>query len=92
VQSLRASQDLFKQNCASCHGETGQGGREFGAPNLSDAIWLYGSERASIITQIRNPRHGVMPAWQDRLSDETIKQLTVYVHSLGGGETAKPKE
>ena len=27
-----------------------------------------------------------MPAWINRLDDNTIKQLTVYLHELGGGE------
>lgn len=87
-----AGATTFKQNCASCHGETGQGGREFGAPNLADAIWLYGNDKVSIVHQITNPRHGVMPTWATRLPDETIKQLTIYVHSLGGGEVAKAVE
>jgi cytochrome c oxidase cbb3-type subunit 3 len=29
-----------------------------------------------------------MPAWVARLDPTTIKQLTLYVHSLGGGEAA----
>lgn len=77
---------IFKQNCSSCHGDNGQGNREFGAPNLSDAIWLYGNDKQSIMQQISNPRSGVMPTWESRLPDTTIKQLSVYVHSLGGGE------
>lgn len=83
---------LFKQNCAACHGAEGKGGREFGAPNLADAIWLYGGDKTSVMRQVANPRHGVMPTWESRLSDETLKQLTIYVHSLGGGEAEKPKE
>lgn len=90
--AMQQGEVIFKQNCASCHGDTGQGGREFGAPNLADAIWLYGSDKAGIAAQIRQPRHGIMPAWENRLSDETIKALTIYVHSLGGGETAPVKE
>ncbi len=78
--------EIFKQNCVACHGETGKGNRELGAPNLADAIWLYGGEKANIVAQITNPRHGVMPTWEARLPDATIKQLAVYVHSLGGGE------
>ena len=81
-----AGEEIFKQNCAACHGDTGHGGREFGAPNLADAIWLYGSTQTDIMKQIRNPRHGVMPNWAERLPDEVIKQLSIYVHSLGGGE------
>jgi cytochrome c oxidase cbb3-type subunit 3 len=78
--------DIYATNCASCHGENGEGGRDFGAPRLTDAIWLYGDDKSSIHAQIQNPRHGVMPFWQGRLNDDTIRQLTVYVHSLGGGE------
>lgn len=78
--------EIFAQNCASCHGDKGQGNREFGAPDLADSIWLYGGDKHSIMQQVNNPRHGVMPAWEARLPDSTIKQLTIYVHSLGGGE------
>lgn len=85
-------ESLFKQNCAACHGDTGRGLRAVGAPNLADAIWLYGGDKANIISQIQKPRHGVMPTWEGRLPDETIKQLAIYVHSLGGGEAATPKE
>lgn len=78
---------LYADNCAACHGETGAGERSLGAPALSDAIWLYGSDRASIVAQISRPRHGVMPAWAHRLDETTIKQLALFIHSLGGGES-----
>jgi cytochrome c oxidase cbb3-type subunit 3 len=78
--------ELFAEQCAACHGEDGEGMLELGAPALNDQIWLYGGTKAEIIQQIHNPRHGVMPAWIDRLTPETIKALTVYVHSLGGGQ------
>jgi cytochrome c oxidase cbb3-type subunit 3 len=77
---------LFADNCAACHGEDGRGMKELGAPNLADAIWLYGDSLPEIEAQITRPRHGVMPSWQGRLDEETIKMLAVYVHSLGGGE------
>lgn len=86
AQTNEAGMEIFKQNCASCHGEDGKGGRAFGAPNLADALWLYGGEKNDLIHQISAPRHGVMPAWESRLPDDTIKALTIYVHSLGGGE------
>lgn len=84
--------EVFADNCASCHGEDGRGNREFGAPNLADALSLYGATRPTIRAQIRAPRHGVMPPWLERLGEANIKQLALYVHSLGGGEKAKPKE
>ncbi|MBU2090077.1 MAG: cytochrome C oxidase Cbb3, partial [Alphaproteobacteria bacterium] len=63
-----------------------EGLRELGAPRLSDAIWIYGGSKEKIVESITNSRFGVMPAWTGRLDESTIKQLTVYVHALGGGE------
>ncbi len=77
---------LYTEHCASCHGPAGQGNREIGAPRLSDAVWLYGGSKEAVARQIAAPRHGVMPAWAGRLDDATIKMLTLYVHSLGGGQ------
>ncbi|MCC7347728.1 MAG: cytochrome-c oxidase, cbb3-type subunit III [Variibacter sp.] len=84
--NLDQGKKVFADNCAVCHGNDGKGNRELGAPNLTDAIWLYGSDRQSIIDGIWNGRGGVMPAWGGRLDETTIKALTVYVHTLGGGE------
>jgi len=81
-----AGAKIFADNCVACHGDKGQGNQELGAPNLSDKIWLYGSDEATIIETIANGRSGVMPAWVDRLDPSTIKALAVYVHSLGGGK------
>ena len=64
----------------------GKGNRETGAPNLTDAIWLYGSDKATIVEGLWNGRGGVMPAWAGRLDEPTIKALAVYVFTLGGGE------
>lgn len=76
---------IFAENCAVCHGEDAKGNQPLGAPNLTDAIWLYGSDKADVVAQINTGGGGVMPAWSQRLDDSTIKKLTVYVHSLGGG-------
>ena len=81
-----AGKKLFADNCASCHGDDGKGNQELGAPNLTDKIWLYGSDEATLVETITNGRAGVMPAWVGRLDPATIKALAVYVHSLGGGQ------
>jgi cytochrome c oxidase cbb3-type subunit 3 len=57
-----------------------------GAPDLADAIWLKAKGEDAIIRQVAAPKHGVMPAWSARLGDTTVKELTVFVHSLGGGQ------
>ena len=77
---------LFEANCAVCHGPQGKGMREVGAPNLADAIWLYGGSREDVAATITNSRYGMMPAWGERLDPVTVKMLAAYVHSLGGGE------
>ncbi len=77
---------LFEAHCAACHGSDGMGIREMGAPRLADGIWLYGGTKEDILRQMRAPRHGMMPAWNNKLDAATLKQLTIYVHSLGGGE------
>ncbi|MGC1270139.1 MAG: cytochrome-c oxidase, cbb3-type subunit III [Croceibacterium sp.] len=81
-----AGAQLYSENCAVCHGADGTGGRQFGAPNLADAIWLYGGTQAKVANQVSAPRHGVMPSWAGRLDPVTIKMIAAYVHSLGGGE------
>jgi len=83
---LAAGKKIFAEVCATCHGPAGKGKRDVGAPNLTDAIWLYGSDKATIVEGLWNGRGGVMPAWAGRLDDATIKALTVYVFTLGGGE------
>lgn len=86
-EDIAKGQEIFTAQCSSCHGENAEGNRDFGAPNISDAIWLHSiGEKEDIIAQLKNPQHGVMPYWEGRLSDETIRQLAIYVHSLGGGE------
>lgn len=77
---------IFADNCALCHGPEGKGNRELGAPNLTDKLWFYGSDKKIIMEGLQNGRGGVMPAWGGRLSEPTIKALTIYVHGLGGGE------
>jgi cytochrome c oxidase cbb3-type subunit III len=83
---LAAGKAIFAQNCAVCHGDDGKGNRALGAPDLTDAIWLYGSDKAALVESMWNGRAGVMPAWAGRLDEPTIKALAVYVHTFGGGE------
>ena len=77
---------VYADNCAACHMEDGTGDRDQGAPNLTDAIWLYGGDYATLKETVTNSRFGVMPAWQTRLTEAQIRAVTAYVHQLGGGE------
>ena len=83
---VEQGKQVFADNCASCHGEDAKGDRTQGAPNLTDAIWLYGGDYPTLMETVTNARFGVMPAWQLRLTDAQINAVTAYVHQLGGGE------
>ncbi|KAA5603473.1 cytochrome-c oxidase, cbb3-type subunit III [Roseospira marina] len=84
-------QDIFVAQCAACHSPDaqspgGEGNKDLGGPPLNNRIFLYGGTKKDIAAQVYKPQLGVMPSWSGRLSDEDIKQLAVYVHSLGGGQ------
>lgn len=83
---VEAGAGVFEDNCASCHMDDGTGDRSQGAPNLADAIWLYGGDYAAISETVNNARYGVMPAWNTRLTEAQIRAVASYVHQLGGGE------
>jgi cytochrome c oxidase cbb3-type subunit 3 len=87
-----AGEEVFLNNCAACHTDAGTGDQFLGAPNLTDAIWLYGGSEAAIEHTVRYSRFGVMPPWSaeasgtGRLSEAEVRAVSVYVHSLGGGQ------
>ena len=84
--AAQRGQAVFAANCVACHGTDGKGMRQFGAPNLTDAVWLYGGKPDQVTASITKAHAGVMPAWGNKLDAVTIKMLAAYVHSLGGGE------
>ena len=77
---------VYEENCAACHADDGTGDRAQGAPNLTDAIWLYGGDYDTLVTTVSQARYGVMPNWNERLSDAEVAAVATYVHGLGGGE------
>lgn len=68
--------------CAACHGADGKGNFTFGAPNLTDNIWLYGGSKKAVIASLRHGRYGVMPAWKDILGEDKIQLISAYVYQL----------
>ena len=87
-----AGATVFEDQCSACHGEDGKGDRFQGAPNLTDAIWLYGGDAETLTETVTNSRFGVMPSWTTRLSEADIRAVSAYVHQLGGGEAPEVAE
>ncbi len=79
TQSIHQGRALFQQNCSVCHGNDAKGNPAFGAPNLTDATWLYGSTPEQIKESLLKGRMGNMPAHQSILSEEKIRLFTAYV-------------
>ena len=53
-----------------------------GAPDLTDAIWLYGGDAGSLTQTVINGRNGQMPAWGDKLGEQRVKLLAAYATKL----------
>ena len=85
-QLAETGEEVFLDNCAACHMDAGTGDPFLGAPNLTDAIWLYGGDPATLEETVRYARFGVMPPWTERLSEAEIRAAAIWVHSRGGGE------
>ena len=77
-----AGKAKFDVVCAACHGVDGKGNTALGAPNLTDADWLYGPDLATIREGILQGRNGQMPAFEPVLGDKRIRLVAAYVHSL----------
>lgn len=80
---------LFAQTCAACHGADGKGNQAVGAPNLTDATWLYGSSEATIIESIARGRNVdvsagtlAMPSFKETLGEARINLVAAYVWGL----------
>ncbi len=72
--------------CTTCHGDDAKGNLELGSANLTAGIFQWGGTKADLVKTITNGRAGVMPVWAGKLEPTTIKELAVYVHSLGSGQ------
>jgi cytochrome c oxidase cbb3-type subunit 3 len=83
IATVEAGKEVFATTCTPCHGEDARGNREVGAPNLTDAYWVYGGTLESIIASVHGGRSGHMPTWDERLTKAEIRTLAVYVHDLG---------
>jgi len=83
IERIQAGEQVFAETCAACHGETGEGSVEAGAPNLTDNYWIYGGDMETIIASVHGGRQGHMPTWDERLTNAEIRILSLYVHDLG---------
>ncbi len=76
-----AGKPKFEGICAACHGADGKGNRALGAPNLTDDVWLYGGDLATIRETIEKGRGGVMPAWEPIIGTDRARLAVAWLLS-----------
>lgn len=90
-----AGRELFKSNCSPCHGESGKGDGPGGQvlpvkpANLGERIAENGYSDQYLFDVIGKGGASVgksnfMPAWSGALSDQQIRQIVSFLHTLKG--------
>lgn len=74
----------YQTYCIACHGADGRGNPLMGAPNLTDDVWLYGGDSATIRETVMGGRNGQMPAFEDKLGEQRVRLLAAYVLRMSG--------
>jgi cytochrome c oxidase cbb3-type subunit 3 len=73
---------LDRANCYDCHGDDATGNPALGSTNLTRPdLYLFGSDRATVIETIKQGRRGTMPGFEGKLRPEEIKAVSVYTFS-----------
>lgn len=79
---------LFKQHCASCHGESGKAdtpaGKAMKVPALAGDAKVAGMSDADVVAAIKaNPKHaGIIK----KLTDDDVAAVATFVKGLAGAK------
>ncbi len=81
-QKIAEGKEIYLLNCASCHGQLGEGGS---GPNLADKFWIHGGFPDQIVSTVTAgvPSKG-MVAWETTLGAAKIESVVAFVLSLQG--------
>lgn len=80
--AAEGGQLFMTTGCIGCHGMDGKGNPALGAPNLTDDVWVYGGDAATLRESVANGRAGQMPAFGERLGTERVRLLAAYALHL----------
>jgi cytochrome c oxidase cbb3-type subunit III len=88
--ALAAGETIFKELCAACHGQKGEGGV---GPNMTDEYWIHGGSIKNIFKTVKLgvPEKGMI-AWSSQLKPVEIQQVSSYILTLKGTNPPNAKE
>lgn len=91
ASGITEGMDIFKTNCAACHGNAGEGNAV--GPNLTDNYWLHGGALNDVFKSVKYgwPAKG-MKSWQTDLSNTQIRNVASYIQSIHGSNPPNAKE
>jgi cytochrome c oxidase cbb3-type subunit 3 len=69
----------FQMLCIACHGADARGNALLGAPNLTDRVWLFGGDAATIAETIGNGRMSQMPAQAEVIGNDRARLVAAWV-------------
>lgn len=95
--SVAAGKKLYDTQCATCHGELGNGDGKLVASlnppqpsDLTDASWKHGSTDGEIFTLIRNGSKGTgMRGYAAKMKPDDIWNVVNYLRTLGPAAPTK---
>ena len=80
--TLEKGAAIYTGNCATCHGQLGEGGA---GPNLTDEYWIHGGSISNVFSTIKYgvPAKGMI-AWESQFTPEQMQTVASYILSLKG--------
>lgn len=76
--------NIYKTKCAACHGPAGDAstpaGQALKVPSFTSEAVLKDTD-ADMLAIAKNGK-GKMPAWHDKLSDDQLKGLIAFIHTM----------
>lgn len=79
--AVDAGRNVFRLHCASCHGQSAQGGR---APDLTRTAFVTGNSDADLFRTISNGIPGTdMLGYKERVKDDDIRRIIAFLRSSG---------
>ena len=91
ISNAKPPEQIMRANCASCHGDKGQGGTSWIDPSQR-AFKIAGRSTRSIKKWVREGRQPEMPSFaHQEISDDELDALATYINTLPGSFVPAPE-